>query len=192
VFYRSMTLLKGHTTPPAFRWPQKARSPSLAETRLRARRYVHLPDWLLHLLYIRPVDRRRIQPSYCFRGATTTHRQRPTLLQLVLGQRTAGGPFTLMPAHGRSISLSHTHALLLPLLHHLLATRCREAISDFTYPPFLRLGLTDFSEASQNVFSEGVCYYPCQGSEATTATLFKGADGRSSSDDLRLSLLGWS
>jgi len=45
------------------------------------------PDRLLHLLHIRSVDRRGIQPSYCFRGATATRRQRPTSLQLVLGQR---------------------------------------------------------------------------------------------------------
>jgi len=57
-------------------------------------------------------------------------------------------PFILMPAHGHSISLSHTHALLLPSLLHLLASWCREAISDFTYPPFLHLVSTHRSLGS--------------------------------------------
>lgn len=142
--------LRGHPTSPPFRWPRSAKLPSLTEMRLHARRYVHLPDRLLHLLHHQPTGWRGIQPSYCFHGATITHWQRPTLLQLVLGWRPAFRPsfhpYAYTPAFG---SHPHTRALLLPSLHRLLATGCREAISDFTVPALSSIGSRSIRQLSR-------------------------------------------
>jgi len=128
---------RGHTTSPTFRWPSTVKVTLGVETRFYVRRYVHhrtgcsicsTSDLLIGAEYNRP----------------TAFAERPLLAgndQLRYSwcsDNVPYGPFVLMPAHGHSISLSHTHALLLPSLLHLLASGCREAISDFTYPPFLR------------------------------------------------------
>lgn len=78
-FYRGVTLFKGFATPPPSRWLRGGQSypwflrHAHRGLALVTRRYVHLPDWLLHLLHHQPVGWRGIQPSYCFRGATATH-----------------------------------------------------------------------------------------------------------------------
>jgi len=98
--------------------------------------------WLLHLLYIHPVGWRKIQPPYCFHGATATRWPRSASLGLIIGQRVElPRPATLHLHTGIWLCDPHTRALLLPSIPSLLAPGCREAISVFIYPPFLLNGL---------------------------------------------------
>jgi len=79
----------------------------------------------------------------------------------------------LTPAHGHSVLRDpHTRALLLPSFLILSAPGCREAIPDFTNPPFLP------DELPHLTFSGRVGYSPRQGSETTTRPFLRAPMGK--------------
>jgi hypothetical protein len=79
----------------------------------------------------------------------------------------------------------HTRALLLPSFLSLLASGCREAISVFTYPPFLLpSGLPPMRFLGRGIL------LPPQGSGTTTKPCLRAPMGERHADALRLSLLG--
>jgi len=111
------------------------------------------PDRLLHLLHIRSVDRRGIQPSYCFRGATATRRQRPTSLQLVLGQRalTARSSSCLhMGIRYRYLILTHCSCRHFFTCWHQGAEK--PSLTSHTRPFYVKSQRTDFSGAISRRF----------------------------------------
>jgi len=131
--------------------------------------------WLLLSLHIHPVGWRGIQPPYCFHGATASRWPRSASLGLIIGWRAElPRPTTLYLHTGIWPCDPYTRALLLPSIPNLLAPGCREAISVFVYPPFLLGGLP------HQVFSEGVDYYPHQGSEPTTRPCLRAPMGETS------------
>jgi len=131
---------------------------------------------LLLLFHIRPVERRRMQPPYCFRGATATCWLRSASLRLIPDTFwTEAQPITLMPAHPHSVSEPHTHALLLPLFPSLLATgsetlcfQLRLATTPVLSTPPSR-SLKMFSRKGNTTTPSGFRNYH--------QTLFKGTDG---------------
>jgi hypothetical protein len=126
-----------------------------------------------------------MQPSYCFRGATATHRR------LISRIRTdARIPSRLAAIHvpfclhtGIRFSEPHTRALLLPSLLDLSATGCREAISDFTIP-------TLSTRLAASFLGRGRLLPP-SGFGSYHQTLFKGTDGRTSRMRRSAAELAW-
>jgi hypothetical protein len=82
-----------------------------------------------------------MHPSYCFRGATATHRRRPGLLDLGLGHR-AGLPQTRLafPLHApHSIAISYTHATLAVAPHPLVTGCAKNHLRASPCPPFISI-----------------------------------------------------
>jgi len=128
------------------------------------------------LFHIRPVERRRMQPPYCFHGATATCWLRSVSLRLIPDTFwTEAQPITLMPAHPHSVSEPHTHAPLLPLFPSLLATGsgapCLRLRSRY-FPSFL------LPKPKPKMFSRKGNTTTPSGFRNYHQTLFKGTDGR--------------
>lgn len=172
-FYRSATLLKGHTTSSAFADLIPSSCPEVTRRAFDTRDATFTyRTRLLHLLHIRSVDRREIQPSYCFPGATSTHRQRPTSLRLVLGQRalTARSPLRLhMGIRYRYLILTHCSYRHFVTCRHQGAEK--PSLTSQTRPFFVR---RDRSEAISRRFLGRGLLLPLPGFRSYHRSLVEG------------------